>query len=324
MICDLINEAQSEAMALQQLQALSSEEWKQINRVKEGYSSPMHLALEKRYVNVGQLLLINGASIDAVNDEGLTPLMIACDKGLNEWIRLLLEPYAHQPDRLILLLITQQQKPIDTYYSVVSGKGQKDTALMLAVRNGHLEAVKLLSHYMSLLSMRGRIEILKIMNKNRKTALMIAASKGLLEIFKVLTHLIKGASEEEQALLLSSVSNMTSLILAVDHGQPQIAGHVLDILRNTPIDKKVTYLNQSDVNGNTALILAMVHRRAEMIRLIIQSIEQGSEAEKLAVLNKANNHKETALFVAVKLGWLEPSGESATSITRSIDGASQR
>ena len=294
-----------EEILLAKLNQLSPESWHAVND-DNGEAGPfIHQAIEHEFYQVVQLLLNNGASVDIVDSLGMTPLMLAADEGHLPAIKIILEPTLHHPEKLFHLLSALQKKSISTYYSVLSGKGQKNTALMLAVKRRNLLAVDLILSYMKHLSLSQRIEILKIANKQRQTALMIAATTGHTEIFKHLLDLVKEGHEKSYSPLLKTVSDMTSLIIAVEHNHPEIVEAILASFKHTPMDVTVGYLNRTDVNGNTALMLAVIYQHPDMIKMILDSLQEADSTHRLSVYNKCNAHYETPLLLAVKLERVE-------------------
>ena len=52
-----------------------------MNAATPGASSPLHRAVDRDLPNIARRLLDHAAEVNAVNGDGNTPLMVACDSG---------------------------------------------------------------------------------------------------------------------------------------------------------------------------------------------------------------------------------------------------
>ena len=68
------------------------------NLQSNGFGTLLHTACLKRHVDVVRLLISAGASVDALDEEGLRPIHRACQSGSLEIVEALLELGADEKD----------------------------------------------------------------------------------------------------------------------------------------------------------------------------------------------------------------------------------
>ncbi len=139
---------------LQEIEQLYSQNKNCINEINENGFSPLILACYKGNSEIAKFLIEKKSNIDYVSDEG-TALMAAIVRRKNELVKLLLENGAN-PNLSNL---------------------QKTTALMYAVQFKNIESVKLLLQYKADKT---------IVNKDQKTAFEIAVFTNDEEIINLL------------------------------------------------------------------------------------------------------------------------------------------
>ena len=163
----------------------------------------LRFSSEKGYLNAVQLLLDQGASVEAKNNLGRTSLMISSQNRCLEIVKLILDRGA----------LTEAKDNFGW------------TSLMFASQKGYLEIVKLFLD---------RGALVEAKDNTGRTALMIASENGHLEIVKML--LDRGALIEAKKDYSS-----TALMLASRYGHLEIVKLLLD--HGALIDAKNDYLN---------------------------------------------------------------------------------
>lgn len=105
--------------------------------------TPLHLASQNGQLKVVQLLLEKEADVASKDQAGVTPLHVASSNGYLEVGRPL--PAQKQSN----LNLNHDNSPTPLSWSVSNGciDGKGRTPLMLAIREGHENVVKLLLHY---------------------------------------------------------------------------------------------------------------------------------------------------------------------------------
>lgn len=181
--------------------------------------SDLMVACKEGYFKDVKLLLDQGAKIDDQNFCNETALMIACRRGRIKIVRFLLEKGAsvnicyNKDWNGVLDAHAYGHIDVFNYYfkkALSNPDNDKQTALMIACKEGHFEIVKLLlekeanvnhqSNYgwtaLMLACEKGNIKIVKLLlekkaqinlkNIEKSTALMIACEKNHMEIVKLL------------------------------------------------------------------------------------------------------------------------------------------
>jgi len=180
----------------------------------------------------------------------------------------------------------------------------KNTALIWASQNGHLEVVKLLVVYRanvnekdkngnsSLLSasLNGHLEVVKFLlanganlndkGKYGKTALMQSSGQGHINLVKYLLEkgmAVNGKDDDEQ----------TALMLSSENGHIEIVKYLLANGAN---------LNDKDKYGRNALMLANIFGYFEVVKYLLTNG---------AIVNEINSYGTTALMLASQYGHLQ-------------------
>lgn len=167
-----------------------------VQDIKNG-PTPLIMAASYRRALISKILLYQGAdpnlSTHTHGISNITPLMIAAQQGPVEVVRDLLDFGAK----------------VDTQ---TSGRTSGNTAIMVAIKNKHLDMVKLLLSYdanVNLVTTSGQIKNI--------SPLMLAAQTGDLEMVKLLTEvegidLFAEDSERKNALVYAYISGNIALI----------------------------------------------------------------------------------------------------------------
>ena len=162
------------------------------------------------------LLLDQGVKIDDQNFHNETALMIACRKGSIKIVNLLLKKganvnicYNNDWDGVLECCAYGHYTDVFNYYfknAVSKPHNDKQTALMIACKEGHFKIVKLL--------LENKVDI-NIQSNYGWTALMLACKKGNIEIVKLLLE--KGAK-----INLRNIENSTALMIANENNHMHI------------------------------------------------------------------------------------------------------
>lgn len=172
-------------------------------------------------------LLRKGANVNAVTDEGVSPLMYATDKGDLAMMKLLLE-YGADPNR----------KPFNGI-----------NALMNACLNNNYEAVELLLQYRAKPDER---------DHNDYTPLMYAANYGHYAIADLLLYHGADASlknKEADVMMIAAYEGDTALIRLLIHYKTDI---------NSSDDKKITPLMIASQRGHLEAVKLLCENGAEI------------------------------------------------------------
>jgi len=181
-------------------------------------SSALHICIENNATRAAIELTRFGAPVNFPNIKGLTPIILASEKGNLDVVRILLERGAN-PGAVTTTGSTALIKASHFGHDLVvefllrhgAMAGQANykhtTALMRAAQEGHKENVKLLLRY----DRRVNRE-----NHEKMTALMLAAQRGHATIAKILIR--AGAK-----INVKTTQDSTSLMLACKRGHAEIA-----------------------------------------------------------------------------------------------------
>jgi ankyrin repeat protein len=171
--------------------------------------TPLHLAAETAFLIVVEMLLAEGAYVDAVDNSSKTPLMYAVLSGRSEVVKALLQRFADpnfdssiNTDSLKVespRVSLHEQRGMDSSDDAPEFSGE--TALLVAVRRKNIELVELLLRAGA---------IVDWMNSRGETALFIAAADGMVDIAKLLVE--AGANVN-----VRTRSNSTPLEAALKH-----------------------------------------------------------------------------------------------------------
>jgi ankyrin repeat protein len=285
-----------------------------VNAFNEAGSNALTKAAEEGRMDVvRELLNTTAIEIDAPKkDSSDTALISAARSGHVEVVTLLLEKGANvTPDifisivgignnKIVTLLLDSRDIDIN-----LPEKNSGDTALISAIRSGHMDVVTLL---------RNRGARANLVNRHNQTALMIATKTGNHNIMAVLlasagiildtqeinsgdTALISTARsgntkiamlllEKGADVNLINRDHKTALMIAADAGNDNIAALLLS---TTDIDFNI----KRSICGSTPLMLAARLGKLQILRLLLK---------KGADVDLTNLAGETALMIAVKAG----------------------
>ncbi|KAL5731483.1 hypothetical protein ACHQM5_004206 [Ranunculus cassubicifolius] len=209
--------------------------------------SELHEATRKARIKIVQFLISAAAKIEFSKEEDVEP---------SEWQKI--------KDKVLLKLADKN----------------KDTALHCAVKNKHLEVVKLLVEDKGLMVM---------VNGNNETALHLAVKKQLFGIVKVLVE----ADSDHELLMMVDKNKNTALHLAVETGYLEM----VEYLTKEDCGNKLAAMG--DENGNTAFHLAVRKHRLKVVNYFL------SKEEFKTLVRKGNEDNETALHMAVRCNFLD-------------------
>lgn len=138
------------------------------------HQTPLHLAVATRQAIVARRLMGAGASLEAPDHCGNTPLHIACREGMLAMVRILLQPVIVEEVRFNSYTIPYQHVPQDLGLRNYDGY----TCTHLALQGGHLDVLQLLLA-------RGA-DINEPDGKSGRTLLHMAADMGYTEALNIL------------------------------------------------------------------------------------------------------------------------------------------
>ncbi len=259
-----------------------------------------------------EFLLMNGAPTNQCDQDKMTPLMIACENGCIEKVRLLL----NQPSKGINRLNTDGLSPL--YLACLNNhqevarllveKGadlnnifMNETALTRACKNNHLSVVELLVNfganlflknsqttpYLSIAYAHKNIAMVKyfvtklpnLINEDKEILIEVVRQNDL----ELLQYLIERSVDLNAQ---ESEDGLTPLMVAIEEGNSEIA--------NVLIQNGANLDAQNDY-GDTALTLAVEqsHQLKKIVPLIKLLIEKNAD------INLQNNEGKTALVIAI-------------------------
>lgn len=242
------------------------------------------IATLKKYIDnelTGEEILSNIEnnllSINAVNAEGLTPLMWAIQHNLTDIALKLIEKGASIPrndnNGLTTLMWASQQGEyqivntlLEKNADIAGTTSDRKTALMLAAKNGHLDIVLLLINHGAKINAKDRYG---------NTALMWAITNGKREVALKLIEM--GADTS-----ISDDKNKTTLMAAIQNDLTDVA---LELIKNG------AKVNASDSSGNTALMIASRFGHENVVNTLIIN---GADP------NAKDDNGKTALMAATK------------------------
>lgn len=247
-------------------------------------TTPLLRAVRESYTTLAKFILGKSTATVDSTAEGYTPLLYACERGLEEIADLLIKKRASKTgvatdDNFNLLMAASKgglqsivaDSDMDSYDVNAATTSDGFTALMYASKNGHYDVVS------TLLGDRDADPNPTTPNQQHVTALMLAVQNnhekitGLLLEFKANVDAAGKAGE-------------TALMLAAQSNHPTIAAKLL---------AKEPNVDMADANGDTALIFAADNDHEELVaRLLAASANP----------NKAANSGFTALMGAAENG----------------------
>jgi ankyrin repeat protein len=194
------------------------------------WDSALHVCVREGANEAALALLEQGAPFETANLKGVTPLILASQKGNVDVTRALLQ---------------QGASP-----SWVALNGS--TAVLQACHFGHLQVLDLLLHY-------GGLQLMEVANYNDTTPLMRAAQEGHLPIVRLLLR--HGAQVSRRNRV-----QMTALMLAAQRGHADICRLLLhsgaDVDAST--HQHSTALLLATKRGHTEVVRALVEAGAEI------------------------------------------------------------
>eukprot|EP00833_Pecoramyces_ruminatium_P013063 jgi/Orpsp1_1/1187095/evm.model.d7180000055344.1 len=185
-----------------------------------GYS-PLIIACEKGYQDIVRILIENGVDVNKENNNEDTPLIIACEHGNQDIVRIL----------------------IDNKADVNKENKNGDTPLIIACEKSNQDIVRIL--------IDNEADVNKE-NKNRDTPLIIACKKGNQDIVRTLIDNEADVNKENK-------NGDTPLIIACEKGNQGI----VRIL----IDNKAD-VNKENKNGDIPLIVAFKKGHKDIMDII--------------------------------------------------------
>jgi len=224
-------------------------------QVDEDGRTPLLIACENGDIRAARNLLNNGADVNRANKKGETPLYVACERGHVDAVRLLLE------------------KGADVERAKESGfPSPGATPLYAASFNGQINAVRLL--------LDNGAEVDRA-TKNGATPLWIACHLGHVDVARLLLE--KGAAVDR------AYDGETPLYIACQNGLAHGRIHVVLHLLNHGAD-----VNRANRNGQTPLWIATRNLQIDKVRLLL---------DKGADVDRANRYGETPLLIAREMGY---------------------
>lgn len=222
----------------------------------------------------------NSPAVNAKTSEGITPLMLACEKNHPDVVLLLLQKGAavdEKSDKGLTAAhfcalsndITSLHHLMDYKADLTEATERGSTALMLACAKGHVSIVtallgntcksKLKSEISSALKFRGltgqqsclglllspKAMDINVGNENGETCLMMACEKGSIDIVRILLE--EGADPN-----CADQNGVTPLMISCRRGQERILSLLL---------RKGVQVDQKSNEGDTALHICVRHYR---------------------------------------------------------------
>ena len=276
---------------------LSHHAEKQVSMVKEPVrDSAMHLAVRKRDPDMCKTLVESGSGVDMQNDEGQTPLHLACIHGCAEIIRVLFLARASpsiydKEDRAPIYMAAERGHTviveflIDKFKASVFERSKDGSTLMhIASLNGHPEtAICLYERGVPLL----------MPNKFGERSIHTASKAGHVGVVKTL--LKKG--ENVNAM---TQENNSALHIAVENGQSRVVETLLGHGANVQL--------RGGKNSETALHIAARIEEGKGERCTKQLVKSGADPNapmgdgRSAVHNAAANGNLAVLRVLLQNG----------------------
>jgi len=254
------------------------------DRVETIYEyTPLMLASQNGSTETVKLLLENGAKVNVETRNGTTALHVASQNGHTEIVKLLFEAGAKVNvaiKNISIMVFVSTFRIYDKEIIDQQELGWESTPLILALRNGHLEAVKLLIDAGAKVNAKTSYGF---------TSLILASEKGYTEIVKLL---LDAGAKVDTALITSSVYEKRR------REKISIYDRTFDRTFNRK-NRNVEYnlYNYLNIMGkSTPLILASQKDYVEIVKLLLSAG---------AKVNKKNSYNSTALILASKNNHVE-------------------
>ena len=244
---------------------------------------PLHIAAKNGYLGVVKVLLAAGADVNKHDIYGVTPLQLSAANGCLEIARLMLE-HGAIPDQAnydrgdTALILAVRNGHVGTINVLLAGGADVDkadkvllTPLCLAVHNNHEEAINAL--------LAGGADVNKI-DKDSLTPLGIASTRGHI---KAINALLAGGADVDKV----DIEHETPLYMATENGDVEAVNTLLSWGANVHIP---------DMCGILPLDIAAQSGYVDIINALLKGG---------ASINKKNSKGETPLFLATLRGHTE-------------------
>nr|XP_034329461.1 ankyrin-3-like isoform X2 [Crassostrea gigas]XP_034329462.1 ankyrin-3-like isoform X2 [Crassostrea gigas] len=228
-----------------------------INSCDEDGASPLYIACQNGHDSTVQLLLSNGANINSCNKNGASPLYIACQNGHDSTVQLLLNNGAN-----IELCANDGASPL--YIACQNGH---DSTVQLLLSNGaHINLCTKdrtsplyiacqNGHYSTVQRLLSNGADINSCNKNGVSPLYIACQNGLDSIVQLL---LKNGSD----IKLCNKNRVSPLYIACDNGHDS----TVEILLNNGSD-----INLCKKNGASPLYIACQNGLDSTVQLLLNN-----------------------------------------------------
>lgn len=266
----------AEPEAAEAVEVLLNTEGIEVSARGTGRATPLHYAAKNGYAGVVRLLLGKVSSkeeVDAVTEQGATPLYAVCDREpkatkLPQTGPSNSAPPTHPIEEIVRLLLDKGADPSAMAYTVVTEKPNLHimgglTPLHRAVQLGNHEAVKAIFDYLksrnNLRDKDIRGGIIDIRNFDGDTPLHIAARKGDVKMMQLLVQ------DGNASVRLPDGNGNLSLHLFLNRKIPASDwGRAIDLLRK---DININFKGQ---DGNTPLHLAARQGDIEIMSKVLR------------------------------------------------------
>jgi len=233
------------------------------------------------HAHIVRQLLEKQASVDLINNDGLTALMFAAAMGHKDVVQRLLEKQASvdliNNDGLTALMFAAQNGHTDIVRQLLEKQASVDlkhndglTALMFAAQNGHTDIVR------QLLEKQASVDL---KHKDGFTALMLAAENGRIDVVQLL--LKHGA-----AINLTNTDEATALHFASENGHKDVVQLLL---------KHGADIDLLNMDGKNALMLAIEKNYVKEYEEVVQLLMKKQLYTELANIQKQLSESDTDL-----------------------------
>ncbi|KAF1318787.1 Tkl protein kinase, partial [Globisporangium splendens] len=251
--------------------------------------TPLYVAARNGFIDIVELLLVQGAHVDFCDADGETPLYVAAYNGFLDVVVKLLNYGANvnmsDADGVTPLSVACGnghlgivQVLLERGANAEIGDTDGDTPLLVAAMNGFVGIVELL------LQRTGEDVNVDQVNADGATALFIAAQNGFTE---VMIPLLESGDADAN---LTDLHGVTPLCAASHSGHAAAVRVLLDHHADA---------NIQDEDGQSALYFAASNGNASIVAMLL---ERGAKAD------VADNDGATSLFIACQNGYVDVIG----------------